>query len=314
MTKQLLLLASLLLAATAAMAQTQTASRVVPARQSELNKWETYKIRGEEVTASFPIHPAMTTYGRYREVQRQRLTDRMVGAYADGVVYSVYTFDNPEPRDSFDEFIAREAPTGGWDNSSARSVTLGRYTGKEYSSKQSENPWTLQLFAIENRFYKFGATGAPSDDPAVKQFFSSIALDRKGGIEVSDGPGYGYSSQPKLPVVSGGVGLGPGTANPDAASKIFIGRDVDRKARLVMKPEPAYTEDARKAAIEGTVILKVVFSSSGNVTNIRISQELPYGLTEQAIAAARKIKYIPAIKDGKYVSMWMQLEYNFNLY
>jgi len=41
---------------------------------------------------------------------------------------------------------------------------------------------------------------------------------------------------------------------------------------------------------------------------------LPHGLTEQAIAAARKLKYIPAVKDGKYASMWMQLEYNFNLY
>ncbi|HEX6283216.1 MAG TPA: energy transducer TonB [Pyrinomonadaceae bacterium] len=43
-------------------------------------------------------------------------------------------------------------------------------------------------------------------------------------------------------------------------------------------------------------------------------QGLPYGLTENAVDAAKKIKYFPAIKDGKRVSMWMQLEYNFNLY
>ena len=64
----------------------------------------------------------------------------------------------------------------------------------------------------------------------------------------------------------------------------------------------------------GTVVLKVVCSSTGQVTNIRIVQELPYGLTERAIVAAKKIKFIPAMKDGRYVSMWMQLEYNFNLY
>ena len=62
------------------------------------------------------------------------------------------------------------------------------------------------------------------------------------------------------------------------------------------------------------VILKCVFASNGSITNIRVVSGLPYGLTERAIDAARKIKFIPAMKDGKCVSMWMQLEYNFNLY
>ena len=40
----------------------------------------------------------------------------------------------------------------------------------------------------------------------------------------------------------------------------------------------------------------------------------PDGLTEVAIAAARKIKFVPAMKDGKSVSTFVQLEYNFDLY
>jgi TonB family protein len=60
--------------------------------------------------------------------------------------------------------------------------------------------------------------------------------------------------------------------------------------------------------------LKAVFRSSGKVTDIRVVQGMPNGLTERAIAAARKIKFVPATKEGKFVSMWMQLEYNFNLY
>jgi protein TonB len=89
---------------------------------------------------------------------------------------------------------------------------------------------------------------------------------------------------------------------------------VTSKARLISKPEPQYTEDARKNQVVGTVVLKVVFSSNGSVTNIRTVSGLPYGLTERAIAAARQIKFVPATKDGHPVSMWMQLEYNFNLY
>jgi len=41
---------------------------------------------------------------------------------------------------------------------------------------------------------------------------------------------------------------------------------------------------------------------------------LPFGLTERAIAAARQIKFVPATKGGRPVSVFMQLEYNFNLY
>ena len=235
----------------------------------------------------------MTTSGRYREVEKQSLTDRMVGAYADGVVYGVYTYDNPEPRDSFDNFIAADAQLSRWNASNPSEVKIGRYTGREYLSKQSNSPWIVQVFAVENRFYKFIAIGAPAGDPSVKKFFSSISLDRKGDIEVSDGPGIPFLQR---------------------SAVVFTGKDIDTKVRLIMKPEPRYTERARQGQIVGTVVLKVVFSSAGAVDNIQTIKELPYGLTEQAIAAARKIKFIPATKEGKFVSMWMQLEYNFNLY
>ena len=57
-----------------------------------------------------------------------------------------------------------------------------------------------------------------------------------------------------------------------------------------------------------------IFSSSGSVESIRIVSQLPSRLTQKAVQAAKKIKFCPAIKDGKYVAMWIQLEYNFNLY
>ena len=58
----------------------------------------------------------------------------------------------------------------------------------------------------------------------------------------------------------------------------------------------------------------MVFSSNGMVNNIRVVSGLSDGLTERAIDAARKIKFMPAMKDGTHVSMWMELEYNCNFY
>jgi TonB family protein len=283
-----------MLAATAVMAQEQSDASVAQTTQAELSAWKTYTVKDEDVSVSFPTHPAVTTARRFQEGTRQILKDRIVGAYADGVVYGVYVYENPKPRVSFEAFVAAQQQDGA-DLAKAQTVKLGRFTGKQYSSQNKDLPSTVQFFAVEDRLYKFIATGASAEDDRVKQFFSSIVFDRtKSGIEVSDGPGLPF-------------------AEPRCA-ELFVGRQVDRKARLVIRPEPPYTESARQNEVAGTVILKVVFACNGRVNNIVTAQALPYGLTEQAIAAAKKIKFIPAVKEGKYASMWMQLEYNFNLY
>lgn len=113
-------------------------------------------------------------------------------------------------------------------------------------------------------------------------------------------------------IASAQIGKPQSSGTPEA-NRIYSGKVVDKKASVKKKPEPSYTKDARKHGIEGTVILRCVFTSTGQVTNIRVVSELPDGLTERAIEAARKIKFTPATKDGHPVSMWMQLEYNFHL-
>ncbi|HKO35552.1 MAG TPA: energy transducer TonB [Pyrinomonadaceae bacterium] len=103
-------------------------------------------------------------------------------------------------------------------------------------------------------------------------------------------------------------------ATPSDNPEVFQSKQVSLRVGVVLKPEPRYTERARMKQIVGTVVLRGVFSSSGTLTNITVLRKLPEGLTERAIDAAKKIRFIPAIKDGRFVSMWIQLEYNFNLY
>ncbi len=159
--------------------------------------------------------------------------------------------------------------------------------------------------------YKSKSTD-PSSGPGTG---NGIGTGKGGGIGPGEGGGLGPGRGGNM---GGGDfnagGGGPGGGGGGDYSKIFTGKEGTSKARLISKPEPQYTEDARKNQVTGTVVLKVVFASSGQVTNIRTVQGLPNGLTERAIAAARQIKFVPATKDGHQVSMWMQLEYNFNLY
>jgi TonB family protein len=102
--------------------------------------------------------------------------------------------------------------------------------------------------------------------------------------------------------------------NASADRTIFDGNEVTTRAQLLARPEPSYSEEARKAGLSGTVVLRAVFAADGTLQNIIVLRALPYGMTERAIAAARRIKFVPATKDGRPVSQFIQIEYNFNLY
>lgn len=103
-------------------------------------------------------------------------------------------------------------------------------------------------------------------------------------------------------------------ADSSGELKIYKGAEVDTKVRVLSKPEPVYTEEARQNQVRGTVMLRCVFTADGRVRAIHVVSGLPGGLNNSAIVAAQGIRFIPATKDGKPVSMWMELEYNFNLY
>jgi TonB family protein len=171
------------------------------------------------------------------------------------------------------------------------------------------------LVPPDTRTLPYGDFKSKSTDPSSGPGTGNgIGTGTGGGIGPGEGGGIGPGRGGNIgggDRNDGGGGPGGGGGGYD---RIFTGKDVTSKARLISKPEPQYTEDARKNQITGTVVLKVVFASNGSVTNIRTVSGLPYGLTEKAIAAARQIKFVPATKDGHQVSMWMQLEYNFNLY
>jgi TonB family protein len=96
--------------------------------------------------------------------------------------------------------------------------------------------------------------------------------------------------------------------------EVYSGKEVTTKPRVLSKPEPLYTEEARKNQVAGIVVLRCVFAANGRVLMCRVLSGLSDGLTESALASARRITFNPATKDGKPVSTWMELQYHFNLY
>ncbi len=198
------------------------------------------------------------------------------------------------------------------------------WPGREYNIILGSRPGVTRIYVNGQQIYVLTVLSADANSANTQRFINSFGiktpglpvaatlkedptvLPPSGGIAGGVGPERGGSTVGNAPVAGDG-------ATTDY-NRVFSPKGVTEKAHVLSKLEPSYTESARKYSVQGTVILRAVFSSSGEVNSIRVVKKLPHGLTQRAIEAARQIKFTPAQKDGHAVSMYIQLEYNFYLY
>jgi TonB family protein len=234
-----------------------------------------------------------------------------------------------------------------------RELPLGKFSGRQYVIVRDSKPMSLPtssiyVFLTRQHAYAMRAVGGDDNHPDVQRFLTSFTLtDKPTGRQIVD-----ESKLPQLKVKRAGAatstpdqkkqssgeqkskGTDPKTGGGESggnegaeqtitaappigaadANQIYNAKEATNKVVVVYKPEPAYTEEARKNQVTGTVRLRLVLSASGKVTDIVALTLLPNGLTEQAARAASHIKFIPAMKDGRRVAQYVTIEYNFNIY
>lgn len=93
---------------------------------------------------------------------------------------------------------------------------------------------------------------------------------------------------------------------------VHLGNGIEAPKKL-FGPKPRYTEEARQARIQGTVILQAVVDIDGNVTAVEVLKGLPFDLDDSAIETVKSWKYEPATRDGKPVAVYINLLVNFSL-
>ena len=82
---------------------------------------------------------------------------------------------------------------------------------------------------------------------------------------------------------------------------------------VLFKIDPIYSEEARKAQYQGTVVLEAIVRKDGSVEIIRVVRSLGLGLDESAMKALREWKFRPAMRQGVPVDVAMNIEVNFTL-
>jgi TonB family protein len=95
--------------------------------------------------------------------------------------------------------------------------------------------------------------------------------------------------------------------------EVLSSKKVDTRLVITAKPQPSYTKEARRLGVQGFVELKTLLAPDSKVARVRVVKGLPAGLTENAIRAACKMKFKPALKDGQPVAQWVTAEYVFRL-
>jgi TonB family protein len=125
-----------------------------------------------------------------------------------------------------------------------------------------------------------------------------------GGIGSGSGTGVGSGT---------GAGVGPGRGGGTGGGVFRIGGGVSAPKEL-FAPDPEYSEEARKAKYQGVCVLYVEVAPDGTTHNIHVVRSLGLGLDEKAIEAVRNWKFEPAQKDGRPVTVAVNVEVNFHLF
>lgn len=124
-----------------------------------------------------------------------------------------------------------------------------------------------------------------------------------GGIGTGSGGGVGSGR---------GGGVGPGEGGGIGGGVFRVGGAVSAP-EIVFKVDPEYSEQARKAKYQGTVVLRCIVQRDGTVRDIKVVQSLGLGLDEKAIEAVKQWKFRPGMRRGEAVDVTADIEVTFRL-
>lgn len=145
-----------------------------------------------------------------------------------------------------------------------------------------------------------GAIDAPPGPPTA-----SLGSGSGGGAGTGTGTGIGSGS---------GSGLGPGSGGGTGGGVYQPGNGVTLP-RILREVKPAYTSDAMRAKVQGTVLLQCVVRPDGSVSDIQVLRSLDsvFGLDQEAIKAARQWRFAPGTRMGQSVPVQITIELTFTL-
>lgn len=270
-------------------------------------EWRRVIPPGEEFMMLAPVAPSLVKLGGdyLMSGTSERILDhRLYSGYAGQFNFYIESYKAARPRNLWKVLDDERYPLRVMEDE----IKFTGYDAKQY--RLTHENYYGKYFEVVTRKHIYLVTLASrgADNDAVARFIAGLQFGesftaRATGqvLDVRESPGFQQAITKEA------------AATPPSG-KAYKPSETSRKAVIVSRPEPTYTDEARREQVAGTVVLRAQFGADGYVTNIRVVSGLEHGLTQKAIEAALAIRFFPAEKDGQPVSQYIQIEYNFNLY
>jgi len=141
------------------------------------------------------------------------------------------------------------------------------------------------------------------------------ALDAHPSTSPSNGPGTGNGVESGAGSGIGngqGSGIGPGSGGGTGGGPYQPGNGIDPPT-LLREVKPSYTDEARRRAIEGNVVLRIVVRADGSVGDVHVVHTLAGGLEQRAVDAVRQWRFSPARHQGAPVDVMVDVSVGFSM-
>lgn len=198
-------------------------------------------------------------------------------------------------------------------------IAFGKLERQRYSFADYDgNFQNVVAINTSNRFYLFHCVSENEKDPDVLAFLESISMDRLASVIRKT------SSKPKTivdklkkPALSDSKYMSRERASLLErlyAKQTYVAKpDQTTPFKLLRTIQPAYTPLAVLYEVEGMVKVRATFLASGHIGAVTPVTKLPFGLTANAIAAAKFISFEPKVDKGEALSIIRTIEYQFSI-
>lgn len=268
--------------------------------------------KGDEFSILMPAQPTAVVdkLDSAFKVDGQTIDEeRIFSCYADGVVYLVKVYMTGNGKKAFDEFRAMRRKRAKVPDVSTSEVVAGAFKGEQ--EEERAKSWNYgepfysrtQYFPTKHNLYVVSAAARDDASPSLGDFFSSIRL----GDAATDA---GAKNAP--------AGGSPATSRaaafePNPAPRVFKPEEVTRKAIIVWHPDPGvYQEMIQLNRPIVKMKLQMILNADGSVSDVKIVSGTTQAINEKVLTAAKYMRFLPALKDGRHVSQLYTFDYEFS--
>jgi TonB family protein len=266
----------------------------MPRQQVSVGEWFTFAPKGAPFSITLPATPTEKT----TEIEsgiKARTYDLATGASQYRISWMTDLPEGKQPAEYLGlllpraiEDLLKSAKQRGkrrLAKTQEKDITFGRYSGRALVMESASDELDARGYMVGRDFVAFAVMYAKKQEPKLEawRFLESLSIAE------------------------------PRRDESQRTGEVSATIAVETKPIALNRPKPDYTDKARDHHVQGVIRLRALVDVRGQVKEVRLDSHLAYGLDDEAVKAARRTRFKPAMKDRQPVEAWIFGEVEFRL-